>query len=109
MFDDPKKELVRLEELLLEEEKDEDFERFYSDIFAEFGADPQEDAGEPQHTAEPRNTAPKAAPRKNTYSDTARSVPAVKKDHSIRNLGILAILEAAGIVALVLWWILRIL
>ena len=109
MFDDPKKELVRLEELLLEEEKDEDFERFYSDIFAEFGADSEEDAEEPQQPSESRNAAARPAPRKNTYSDTTRSVPAVKKDHSIRNLGILAILETAGIVALVLWWILRIL
>ncbi len=108
MFDDPKKELVRLEELLLEEEKDEDFERFYSDIFAEFGADP-EDEENAEEPAKSQSAPAKPAPRKNTYADSTRSVPAVKQDRSIRNLGILALLETAGIIALVLWWILRIL
>ena len=35
MFDDPQKELKRLEEQLLQlENKDDEFERFYQDIFA---------------------------------------------------------------------------
>ena len=34
MFDDPKKELQRLEDELLKfEQKDDDFEKFYQDIF----------------------------------------------------------------------------
>lgn len=38
MFDDPKKELKRLEDQLLAAEmSDEDFERFYDEIYEEFG------------------------------------------------------------------------
>ena len=37
MFDDPKKELEQLEEQLLALEQDEDFERFYEEIYNEFG------------------------------------------------------------------------
>ena len=38
MFDDPKKELKRLEEQLLAAEMhDDEFERFYDEIYAEFG------------------------------------------------------------------------
>ena len=105
MFDDPKKELQQLEEQLLALEPDEDFERFYEDIYSEFGEEPADENGPMQDLKleTPRR------PQSNAYSDSTRYAAPVKKDNSIRNLTILACVETLGIVAVVLWWVLRLL
>ena len=99
MFDDPKKELQRLEEELLKyEQKDDEFERFYRDIFNEFG-----------ETEEPRAVAPqqkKAAPRNMTYADTPRAVAAAPKK-SNKGLVILLLIEIAGILGVVGYWLMK--
>lgn len=103
MFDDPKKELQQLEEQLLALEPDEDFERFYEEIYGEFGEDAPEESTQMQNLlVEKPNRA-----HANTYTDATRYAAPVKKDNSIRNLTILACVETAGIVAVVLWWVLR--
>ena len=103
MFDDPQKELKRLEEELLKDEKtDDEFERFYQEIYEEFG--PLEEEQIPE--AAPGRA---VASRLDTYADTPRAVAPKKKDKSIRNLAIVVCLECLGIAAVVLWWVLRIL
>ena len=45
MFDNPQKELKQLEEQLLKNEMDDDaFERFYREIYEEFGTDREQEA-----------------------------------------------------------------
>ena len=101
MFDDPKKELERLaEELLKFEQKDDEFERFYKDIFNEFGG-----------AEEPRAVAPKAknpanAPRNMTYADTPRAVAAEPKK-SNKGLLILLLIEIAGILGIAGYWLMK--
>jgi len=99
MFDDPKKELQRLEEELLKlEQKDDEFERFYQDIFSEFG----------EHE-EPRAVAPqekKSAPRNMTYADIPRAVAAEPKK-SNKGLVILLLIEIAGILGVAGYWLLK--
>ena len=100
MFDDPKKELEQLEkELLKFEEKDDEFERFYQDIFAEFG-----------EAEEPRAVAPQAkkanAPRNMTYADTPRAVAATPKK-SNKGLVLLLLIEIAGILGVVGYWLMK--
>ena len=103
MFDDPKKELKRLEEELLKEEQpDDEFEKFYREIYEEFG--PGEEEQKP--VAAPARP---AAPRASTYADTPRAVVPKKKDKSIRNLTVAICLECVGIAAIVLWWVLQLL
>ena len=103
MFDDPKKELQRLEEELLKyEQKDDEFERFYQDIFREFG--------EPE-AEETRAVAPEAkrsanAPRNMTYADTPRAVAATPKK-SNRGLVILLLIEIAGILGIAGYWLMK--
>ena len=97
MFDDPQKELKRLEEELLKYEvKDEEFENFYKDIFEEFG---------PVEEEAPVAPAP-VKKRKSTYADTPRAV-APKKQKGIRGLVITVCLEAVGIIAIIGWWALK--
>ena len=98
MFDDPKKELQRLEdELLKHDQVDDEFEKFYQDIFREFG--------EPE---EPRAVAPAAkhtdAPRNMTYADTPRAVAPAKKK-SNKGLVILLCIEIAGILGVAGYWL----
>ena len=100
MFDDPKKELQRLEEELLKhEQKDEEFERFYQDIFREFG-----------ETEEHRAVAPQAKkanePRNMTYADTPRAVAAEPKK-SNKGLVILLLIEVAGILGVAGYWLMK--
>ena len=100
MFDDPKKELQRLEDELLKfDQKDDDFEKFYQDIFREFG-----------ETEEPRAVAPQAkkanVPRNMTYADTPRAVAAEPKK-SNKGLVILLLIELAGILGVAGYWLLK--
>ena len=98
MFDDPQKELKRLEEELLKlTEKDEKFERFYQEIFDEYG--PTEDV--------PAAPAPKPVKKvKNTYADAPRAV-APKKKKSVKGLVILVCVELAGIFGIIGYWLMR--
>lgn len=113
MFDDPKKELKRLEEQLLKAEMtDDDFEKFYSEIYKEFGpASSNEDLSKdvPVHkNSNPSGRTQTSRPR-NDYADAKRALAPKKKAKGIRGLVITACLESAGIIAIVLWWVLRIL
>ena len=96
MFDDPQKELKKLEEQLLTlENKDEEFERFYREIYEEFGPATEEK--------------PVAAPvkkKQSTYADAPRAV-APKKKKSVKGLVITVCLESVGIMALAAYWIMR--
>ena len=101
MFDDPQKELKRLEEEMLKlTEKDEKFERFYQDIFEEYGPTEEEPAEAP---------APKPVKKpKSTYADTPRAV-APKKKKSVKGLVITVCVELAGIIGIVAYWLIRLL
>lgn len=115
MFDDPKKELKRLEEeLLAVENSDEAFERFYSEIYDEFGK--QKGTGDltddlpvrkkPAAAAVQRQPAPSA---QNAYDDQSSYVPRTKNEKGVGGLAALVCFECLGIAAIVLWWLLRIL
>jgi len=98
MFDDPQKELKRLEEeLLQQEQKDEEFERFYHDIFEEFGAAEEE---------QPRAVAPETPKKKSAYADTPRAVAPAKKK---RNTGLVITLclEIVGILGVAGYWLVK--
>ena len=99
MFDDPQKELKRLEEELLKlTEKDEKFERFYQEIFDEYGPTEEAPAAAP---------APKPVKKpKSTYADAPRAV-APKKKKSVKGLVITVCLESVGIIVLAAYWIMR--
>ena len=96
MFDNPQKELKKLEEQLLTlENKDEEFERFYREIYEEFGPATEEK--------------PAAAPvkkKQSTYADAPRAV-APKKKKSVKGLVITVCLESVGIIVLAAYWIMR--
>lgn len=100
MFDDPQKELKRLEEEMLKlTETDEKFERFYQDIYDEFGPTEEEPA------------APAAKPvkkPKRTYADAPRAV-APKKKKSVKGLVVLICVELAGIFGIIGYWLMRLL
>ena len=100
MFDDPQKELKRLEEELLKlTDKDEKFERFYQEIYEEYGPTEEE------------TTAPAEKPvkkPKRTYADAPRAV-APKKKKSVKGLVILVCVELAGIFGIVGYWLMRLL
>lgn len=161
MFDDPNKELKRLEDQLLQAEMtDEEFEQFYDELYDEFG--PQEEetnetedllAGSPVNNVRnyangygresqvrqnpnrqtaPRQTGAQQRPVQQrsaqqsqqrpaqsrpvsqqnagrAYPDSTRYAAPVRKQNSIKGLVITACAECVGIVAVVLWWVLRIL
>ena len=107
MFDDPQKELKRLEEELLKNETaDDEFERFYHEIYEEFGPVEEEEQPVRNYSNHYGNGTGKA--KVSTYADIPRAV-APKKSKGIRGLLITICLECVGIAAVVLWWILRIL
>ena len=99
MFDDPKKALQRLEEELLKhDQKDDEFEQFYQDIFREFGEPEEERAVAPEEK--------KSAPRNMTYTDTPRAVAAAPKK-SNKGLVILLLIEIAGILGVAGYWLMK--
>lgn len=114
MFEDSNKELKFLEEELLAlDKKDEEFEAFYAEIFEEYGEKtPSEEdflkdllTEKPKRTAQAQRSQPAAH---NAYADQKKTAP-VKKDHSIRNLTIIIILELMGIAGVAAWWLIRLL
>ena len=89
MFDNPKKELKRLEEELLKNGPEEEtFESFYQDVYDEFG--PTEKSKIQWHNR--------------TYGDTPRAV-APKEKRRIRGLVIFICLELVVIAGIVAWWL----
>lgn len=115
MFDNPKKELQRLEKKLLEADmSDEEFEEFYSEIYDEFGPGDEDLTKDlpvrnySNNYGRPAKPAPKK-PQPNTYTDSSRAMAPVKKEKGIRGLVILICFEIFGIAAVALWWILRLL
>ena len=102
MFDNPNEELKKLEEQLLAvEKKDEDFESFYNDILREFGP-----ANENQNVR--KSESKPAAPKKSAVKTKGKKGKK-KAKKSIKGLVITLCLECAGIAAIILWWVLRIL
>jgi len=102
MFDDPQKELKRLEEEMLKlTEKDVKFERFYQDIYKEFGPTQEETSAAP--------AAKQAKKVQRTYADAPRAVAPKKKKKSIKGLVITVCLELVGIFAIVGYWMMRLL
>ncbi len=100
MFDDPQKELKRLEEELLKKsDKDEEFERFYKEIYEEFG---------PTKAEKPAAAPVKKPQPKNTYADTPRAV-APKKKKSNKGLVITICVELVGIFGIIGYWLMRLL
>ena len=100
MFDNPQKELKQLEEQLLKNEMDDDaFERFYREIYEEFGTDREQEA--------PRAVAPKT--KNGAYKDVPRAVAPRKKEKGVRGLVFLICLELLGIAGVILWWLQRLL
>jgi len=97
MFDDPQKELKKLEEQLLTlDNKDEEFERFYREIYEEFG---------PVTEEQPAAAAP-VKKKQSTYADAPRAV-APKKKKGVKGLVITVCLESVGILVLAAYWIMR--
>ena len=111
MFDNPKKELERLEEeLLAAEATDEEFDEIVDEIMEEFATN--DESLEPP-VRNFSNDYGKAAPEPSIpvteYSDVVRSVPAEPPQKSGTGLKILICLECLGIAAIIAWWLLRIL
>ena len=100
MFDDPQKELKRLEEQLLQCRTDDDaFEQFYQEILKEFGPGTEQ--------KKPRTAA--FGGKAGAYKDAPRAVAAKKKEKGVRGLIILICLELLGIAGVALWWLQRLL
>ena len=112
MFDDPKKELERLQEQLLQ---DEDwFARELDSAKSMLGDLPQQKPAAPvQRTVAVEKvrsqTTPAPEPRKNTrpsVAQTAAQEPVKEEKKSNKGLIILAALETLGIAALAAYWVL---
>ena len=110
-MNEPNKELQDLEEQLRAlEHKDDDFEDFYAGILAEFGEKTPNEEDYLKGLMKEKPKAARPAPvNTNTYADKQRKAAPVKKDHSIRNLSIVIVLELLGIGGVIAWWILRLL
>ena len=84
---------------------DEEFEAFYSEIFAEFGSTEDKKKASPaRQTGAPRyqgGTAP-------AYGGSMDTPVKQKKQKSLNGLILCMCLECLGIVGVVLWWLLRI-
>ena len=120
MFDNPKKELERLEQQLLAAEArktidpDEEFDRLYEDIYEEFGREEpyeldDELIGMLNHTPTPaRDTVSRSAgfDAEDYVMDTDRYVAPPKKK-SLKGLVIFVLLEAICVIALAVWWLVR--
>ena len=114
MFDDPKKALELLEEELQTIEKTDDaFERFYSELYEEFGPKAAEEET-PEDLLEDVPVRRIPGPydnKKASRSDYAdhRTVQPVRKHKSNAPLVLLIILECLGIAGVVAWWVMRLL
>ena len=100
MFDNPQEELKKLEEQMLaaEETETEDFEALYQDLLKEFGPASQT----PPARKKTRKAAP--APEKPSGKKSGK-----KKKKKLTGLIITLCIECAGILGIIVWWLLRIL
>ena len=104
MIDEPNKEL---DTPVMD---DEDFELFYSKICDEFGDKPQSQEEYLKEMLSGEDEAAGAeAPEEQAGTAEKKQAAPVKKDHSIRNLTVLIVLEVLGILGVAAWWILRLL
>ena len=106
MFDNPNEELKKPEDQLLAvEAANDDFESFYSDILNEFGPETA--------PSKQKSTSSQKKPSKNHPSSGKTTKSGKKKSHKkkkgIKGLVITLCLETAGVIAVILWWVLRIL
>ena len=113
MFDNPKKELERLEQQLLaaetdygefeeaEDEESEEFDRVYADIYDEFGREEPYEMDEELQSMFSRS----AGYEETCVMDEDRYVPARKK--SFRGLVTVAILLPLTVIAFVVWYFWR--
>lgn len=116
IFDDPRRELRRLEEELLAEEREEEYEEFGDYGFEEYDEDAELLAqakaliGDEAPPVRRRN--PAVDFNRTVYADEefdeddAVLVKKRKKEKGIGGLLFLAILELMGILGIVGWWIL---
>ena len=123
MFDNPKKELKKLEEqLLAAEQPDDDFERLYEEIYDEFGPEEpeaeeyEEDYPEEEeyYEEEPVYERPMTREEKirsynhyNTNFDAESWEEPPAREESIRGLLLACCLLSLGIVGVVAWWMVR--
>ena len=105
MFENPNKNMEDMEQQLLAAENEaEDFESFFAQIMDEFGDKSAAEDKETQNDQpEERN---EAAP---VCQDKQAKAAPVKKDHSIRNLTALIVLELLGIAGVAAWWVMKLL
>ncbi len=102
MFDDPKKELEKLQQQLLQDEAW--FEQELDSALRMIGEDvPAKHPTAPQASMPATRAAAQAAARANPRP---APVQEVKKEKGIRGLVILAVLETLGIVGVVAYWLL---
>ena len=108
MFDDPKEELRRLAERLLEEEEPESPGDWLEDAHRLLGDDPYEEEEEEPDWQEPavRNFANGYGWGRPVYSDVPEEYSDEPREKGVRGLVILACLELLGIGALVAYWLL---
>ena len=111
MINDPKKALEQLEaQLQRAEQTDDDFERFYSELYKEFGQKPaKEEHVEDLLTDVPVRRIPGPYDAPASRSDYADQQRTVRKDKDIPKLMLLICLECLGIAGIVAWWIFRLL
>ncbi len=114
MFDNPNEELKKLEDQLLAvEAPTDDFESFYSDILKEFGPDAAAPAA--RKPAAQKTSGQKQSASGHTKKTSGKSSKKAgkksgkKKKKGIKGLVITLCLESAGIIAIIAWWVLRIL
>ena len=107
MFEDPKKELQRLQEKLLEEEAW--FDKELEAAKAMIGDAPKKPAPKPQSGQKTRKPDPKVRNYANGYGEKrppVRNTEMAKTRKGIGGLVVLALLETAGIVGVVAYWML---
>ena len=106
MFDNPNEELKKLEDQLLAvEAANDDFEALYSDILNEFGP---ETAPSKQKSISSQKKPSKNPPSAGKTAKSGKK-KAHKKKKGIKGLVITLCLEIAGVIGVILWWILRLL
>ncbi len=108
MFDDPKRELKRLEEQLLKEEDTEWLDRELAQAYELLGEDTDMDATRVFRETPPvRNFANgyAPAPEINNYADVAQPEPVQSVNRNVGGLLLLAAVETVAIAAILAYWV----
>ena len=111
MFDNPNEELKKLENQLLaaEEQSKDDFESFYSDILNEFGPATRPAAIQSSESKQKKPSQSGAAKPKTSGQKKGKKGNSKKLKKQIRALTVILGLETAGVIAIIMWWVLRLL